>query len=196
MKRFIACLIAILLIANIFAQNKMSIRETFESNKWQWDEFYEKSRSAGIEDGFLVIKNSEGVARSVVEFPVDVDRNFKITLKFVPERVSSHNWFGVVYNYDDENNYNCFLIQEKKFMIINRVNGVSSISRQGGIILKSGKNKEVIVDMEKKGNKLIFTVDNMEVISITKSLKYNTFGCCVYGEGTLKVDEVILEQAR
>lgn len=196
MKRFIACLIAVLLITNIFAQNKMSIRETFESNKWQWDEFYEKSRSAGIEDGFLVIKNSEGTARSVVEFPVDVDRNFKITLKFVPERVNTHNWFGVVYNYDDENNFNSFLIQEKKFMIINRVNGVSSVSRQGGIILKSGKNKEVIVEMEKKGNKLIFTVDNMEVISITKALKYNTFGCCVHGEGTLKVDEVLLEQAR
>ena len=132
----------------------------------------------------------------MVEFPVDVDRSFKITWNFLPERVSSHNWFGVVYNYDDENNFNCFLIQEKKFMIINRVNGVSSISRQGGIILKSGKNKEVIVEMEKKGNKLIFTVDNMEVISITKALKCNTFGCCIYGDGTLKVDEVLLEQAR
>lgn len=114
----------------------------------------------------------------------------------VPERINDRNWFGFVYNYEDENNFNSFLIQEKKYLIINKVNGVSSISRQGGIILKSGKNKEVTLEIEKKGNKLIFTVDNMEVISITKILKFNTFGCCIYGDGTLKVDEVLLEQVR
>lgn len=198
MRKSFLFLVAVIVSTNLFAQNKTSIRETFESNKWQWDEFYEKSCSAGIEDGFLVIKNSnsETSVRSVVEFPVDIDKNFKITLKMMPERINDRNWFGFVYNYEDENNFNSFLIQEKKYLIINKVNGVSSISRQGGIILKSGKNKEVTLEIEKKGNKLIFTVDNMEVISITKILKFNTFGCCIYGDGTLKVDEVLLEQVR
>lgn len=198
MKKIFFALIAILFSTNLFAQSKTTLRETFESNKWQWDEFYEKTYSAGIEDGFLVIKNSnsETDVLSVVEFPIDVEKNFKITITFVPEKINERNWFGFVYNYEDENNYNSFLLQEKKFKILNKANGVTSISRQGGIILKSGKNKEVVVNIEKKGNKMIYTVDNMEVIAVTKLLKTNTFGCCIYGEGTLKVDEVVLEQVR
>lgn len=68
MRKSFLFLVAVIVSTNLFAQNKTSIRETFESNKWQWDEFYEKSCSAGIEDGFLVIKNSnsETSVRSVV----------------------------------------------------------------------------------------------------------------------------------
>ena len=48
--------------------------------------------------------------------------------------------------------------------------------------------------MEKRGNKIVFSVDNMEIITITKNIVNNTFGCCVLGENTVKVDELIIEQ--
>ena len=71
---------------------------------------------------------------------------------------------------------------------------MSSVSRKGNIILKSEKEKDVNIDMEKKGNKIIFSVDNMEVISITKNFVNNTIGCCVLGENTIKVNELVIEQ--
>ncbi len=178
-----------------FGQEKQIIRETFESNKFQWDEFYEKNRSSNIQDGALVIKNEDNITTiSVVEFPLNTEQNFKIHFKFI-SKINSDNWFGIVYNYEDEDNYSCFLMQEQKFKIINKVDGTQRISRQGSIILYSAKKeKEINAVMEKKGQKLIFSVDNMEVITITKPLSYPAFGCCLQGEATLKVDEIIMEQ--
>jgi hypothetical protein len=68
------------------------------------------------------------------------------------------------------------------------------LSRQNGIILKSGKNKEVVIIIEKKGPKLIFSVDNMEAVQITKDIRFNTFGFQVENANTIKVDEVVIEQ--
>ncbi len=102
--------------------------------------------------------------------------------------------FGIVFNYEDENNYSSFLVSEKKFTVWNTVNGTKSVSRQGSIVLKSGKNKEVIIEVEKKGNRLVFNVDNMEAVTITRNLDFNTFGFQVENANTIKVDEVIIEQ--
>lgn len=179
----------------IYAQEKMVFKETFESNKLQWDETYDKSSYAVVQDGFLVLKNDDNETRSVADFPIDIEKNFKISFKIIAEKINDENWFGIIYNYEDENNYSCFFVQEKKFKVINKRNGESSISRKSDIILKSGKNIEVNIVVEKKGQKLIFTVDNMEVVSLTKPLQFGTFGfCSTKDKNTIKVDEVIIEQ--
>jgi hypothetical protein len=48
--------------------------------------------------------------------------------------------------------------------------------------------------LEKKGPKLIFRVDNMEAVSITKKLNFHAFGFQVEDANTIKVDEVVIEQ--
>ena len=178
------------------AQEKITVKETFENNRFQLDEFYEKDYSGSIQDGFFVLQNKKDdiLVRSIAELPIRIDQNFKITFKFLIPKISNDYAFGIIYNYEDENNYSSFLVSEKKYKIYNRVNGIWSISRQGSIILKAGKNKEVIIKIEKKGNKLIFNVDNMEAISITKKLAFNAFGFQVENANTIKVDEVVIEQ--
>ena len=195
MKKLILFLSALFWIATTSAQEKRIIKDNFETNKYQWDEFYESSATASIQDGYLLLKNEDKtMLRSVVELPITTDKNFKLSFKMNVKKLNADSWFGIVYNYEDENNFSCFIVQEKKFTIIHKVNGVSSVSRKGTIILKSGKEKDVNVEMEKKGNKIIFSVDNMEVISITKGIVNTTFGCCVLGENTLKINELIIEQ--
>lgn len=196
MKKIIIFLSVLFCFTTIKAQEKHVIKETFESNKYQWDEFYESNGTASIQDGYLLLQNKDKISmlRSVVELPINTSSNFKLLFKMKVKKITESDWFGIVYNYEDENNFNCLLIQEKKFKIINNVNGVYSVSRTGGIILKSGKEKDVIIEMEKRGNKIIFSVDNMEIINITKNIVNNTFGCCVSGENTVKVDELIIEQ--
>ena len=178
------------------AQEKMIIKETFENNRFQWDEFYEKDYSGSIENGYYILKNeSKGfLVRSTAELPITIDNNFKITFKFLIPKVSDDYYFGIIFNYEDENNYNSFLVSERKYQIWNKANDVLSLAKHGRIILKSGKNKEVSIVVEKKGTKLIFSVDNMEAVSITRNLKFNTFGFQVEDKNTIKVDEVIIEQ--
>lgn len=179
------------------AQQKRVIKETFESNKMQWDEFYERSCSAGVGDGKLVIKSEDRdtLIRSVADFPIEVDRDFCLKFDLSIKKINSSDWFGIMFNYEDENNYNCFLVKEKQFKVVNKVNGKKSISRQGGAILKPSKKEQKInIVMERKSGKLIFSVNNIEVISFKKRLETSTFGCCVSGENELNVEEVIIEQ--
>ncbi|MDR1526852.1 MAG: hypothetical protein LBS46_04170 [Dysgonamonadaceae bacterium] len=178
------------------AQDKIVVKENFDSNKFQWEEFFEKEYSGSVQDGYYVLQNKKDgfLVRSVTELPISIDRNFKITFKFLVPKLNDEYFFGLIFNYEDENNYSNFLVSEKKFRIYNKTNGTSSLSRQNGIILKSGKNKEVVIVMEKKGSKLIFSVDNMEAVQITKDIKFNTFGFQVENVNTIKVDEVIIEQ--
>ena len=48
--------------------------------------------------------------------------------------------------------------------------------------------------MEKTGGKLVFSVDNMEAITMARNVKFTTFGFFVEGDNVLKVDEVMVEQ--
>jgi hypothetical protein len=190
---FILCILS---YASVNAQEKMVVKEDFDNNKFQWEEFFEKEYSGSVQDGYYILqnKNDDNLVRSVTELPINIDKNFKITFKLLVPKLNNEYYFGIIFNYEDENNYSNFLVSEKKFKMWNRANGTSSLSRQNSIILKSGKNKEVLIEMEKKGIKLIFRVDNMEAVSITKNLSFNTFGFQVENANTIKVDEVIIEQ--
>jgi len=189
-------MICVLTSTFVNAQEQIVVKETFESNKFRWDEFFEKEYSGCILEGSYVLQNKKNgsFAQSVTELPINIDDNFKITFKFLIPKLDDNYYFGIIFNYEDENNYSNFLVSEKKFKILNKVNEVYSVSRQGGIILKSGKNKEVIIVIEKKGKRLIFDVDNMEVVTITKKLDFNAFGFQVENANTIKVTEVLIEQ--
>jgi hypothetical protein len=194
MKRIIflfACLAAL-----APAQGQRTVTETFDNNRFQWEEFFEKDYSGSIQDGYFILKNDRNgaLAQSVTELPINIDMNFKVIFKFSIPKLNDSYYFGVIFNYEDENNYSNFLVSEKKFKLSNRVNGTNSISRQNSIILKSGKNRDVSIEMEKKGPKLTFRVDNMDAVSVTKKLNFNTFGFQVENANTIKIDEVSIEQ--
>lgn len=177
------------------AQEKRVVTETFDNNLFRWDEFYEKECSAGIEDGYFVLKGQkEKVVYSVTELPIFNDRNFKITFKFLVPKLNDKYYFGIIFNYEDGDNYESFELMERKFQCMNVKEGEIRMSRRGAVILSGGKNKEVEVVVEKKGRKLIFSVDNMEAITITRDVRLTTFGFLVEGDNVLKVDEVIVEQ--
>jgi hypothetical protein len=178
------------------AQEKMVVKETFDSNRFQWDEFYEKEYSGSIQDGYFVLQNKRAgfLVRSVAELPINIDNNFKVTFKFLVPQLNDKYYFGIIFDYKDENNYSNFLVTERKFKMENREKGTNSLSRQNALILKSGKNKVVIIELEKKGKKLIFRVDNMEAVTITQTLNFGAFGFLVEDANTIKVDEVVIEQ--
>jgi len=200
MKRIYFLVCVLLTVTFVNAQEKRVITENFENNRFNWSEFYEKDYSGGIQGGYFVLQNKKDgfFTRSVADFPIDIDSNFKITFKFLVPRLNDKYYFGIIYDYEDINNFRSFLASEKKYKTVNRVNGIDNLSNEGSIILNSGRNKEVIIDIERKGNKLIFSVDNMEALQITiprgKTLNSNSFGFLVEGANTIKVSEVIINQ--
>ena len=191
---FLICIFTSVLVN---AQEKIIIKETFENNRFQWREFYEKDQSGGIENEYFVLKNKnkKNPALSRSELPITIEENFKITFKFLVPKVSSDYYFGIIFNYKNNGNYDSFLVAERKFQIRNRVNKEND-NDPGVLILKSGKDKEVSIEIEKKGTKLIFRVDDIEAASITEEINSRIFGFLVEGKNTIKVNEVIIEQRK
>ena len=66
-------LVCVLTATFVNAQDKITVKETFESNRFQWDEFYEKDQSGGIQDGYYVLQNKKDgfLVRSVAELPIN-----------------------------------------------------------------------------------------------------------------------------
>lgn len=195
MKRIVITFFCLLSFSFMEAQEKRIIKDNFETNRFQWEEFYENKASASIQDGFLELDcdDNDLSAWSVAELPIDVDRNFDLTFSFHAD-IKDDYWFGIVFNYEDGNNFNYLVVQEKRFVLYNRVNGTSNVIRRLPIILKKGKNKEVKIAMNKKGKKLNFLIDEMEVLSITKDITNNVFGSIIIGDNTIKLTEVVMEQ--
>lgn len=195
MKRIVITLFCLLSFCFMEAQEKRIIKDNFETNRFQWEEYYENKVSASIQDGFLELDcdDDDLLAWSVAELPIDVDRNFDLTFSFHAD-IKDDYWFGIVFNYEDGNNFNYMIVQEKRFVLFNRVNGTSNVIRRLPIILKKGKDKDIKIAMNKKGKKLIFLVDEMEVLSITKEITNNNFGCIIIGDNTIKLNEVVMEQ--
>lgn len=68
----------------------------------------------------------------------------------------------------------------------------------GRVPLQSGKNKKVVLEVEKKGKNLIFSVNNMEIATVPQEeeILSRSFGFIVEGKNTIKVREVSIEQIK
>lgn len=196
MKKNVLFIIFLGFIFGVNAQEKIVIKENFENNRFQWDEFYEKERKGCIQNGYYVLENklNDSPALSITELPIDIRNNFKVAFKFLVPKLNDTFYFGIIFDYEDEDNYSNFLVSERNFKIYNKRNGKISPSRKRFLILKAGKNKEVLIEMEKKGPRLIFSVDNMEAFTFTRDLHFNTFGFLVEGNNSIKISEVLIEQ--
>lgn len=219
------------------SDNKNIVRDNFEKNLFHWEDFYEKACKGYIDmaENAYILQGKYIYALSVTRLPVDINRNFKIRMRFLVPTVNKKNYFGIVYNYKDlegkgdyigidyqihsssdqekkkvadvTSSYRTFLVAEGKFRLSNgvqfEVSGRRNMSKgafcvrdiDGTLILRSGKNKEVELEIEKKGNQLIFSIDNMEVTKVKEDLISNYFGFTIY-DNIIKVKEVLIEQLR
>ena len=201
-------LLSVVLPATLLAQ-KVTIVDTFDEGKFQWEEYYEEHQTASIMDGYLLLENKTKATKNPIgsglniatpcaivatELPVEIARNFKIDITFLIPKITKDDFFGFVFDYQDENNYSKFVVAENKFVIYNVANGIQSRVHGSQIILKTGKNKIVNFEIQKKGPKLQFSVDKMEVFNYTRTLSNPSFGFIVEGDHKIMVDEISIEQ--
>ena len=188
----------------IYAQNRI-IRDNFEDtrNRFRFEENFNRHSSAMIQSGGLVLqnrdKNSSIKIVTEIPLPMDIDRIFKvISTIFVPNL--QHN-FGVIFNYVNDNSFDRFVVAPGIYTVISRVDGIDTSISTGRIILRQGRNREVVVEMERRGSRLIFNVDNMEAVSFNLgaqdnnvTLRNGRFGFISEGANTITIKEVAIDQ--
>lgn len=215
MKRLSFLLIAAWLIP-FLAKAQINITETFNSDdrlRFDWEEYADKKGSALVMDGQLVLtcKDKNSARMVYVNLPLNVETDFKISSTLIVEKINEENVFGISIDNDDFKKIGFFMAENYLFVgyYDNSVEhwGESDESTRDYRILngerkiiklKSGKNQIVKTVLEKKGKKLIFTVNNMKVYEkpykTTDFLVAPYLGFITTGNSVLKIDEVKIEQ--
>lgn len=197
MKKLIVFTIYIGILTNVLvAQNQSIKKETFDQNTYGWEEKVEKKKSATIKDGYLVLTNKkkEGSIEITTRLPLQVKKRFKVTSKLLIPKLNNENRFGVIFNKIDDENYLAFLVKKENYYLINKENNTTTLEKTGKIKLKEGKNQTVTIIFENKGGKLVFVVNGMTAIEVKQDLRYSDFGFYSEGSGTIKIDEILIEQ--
>lgn len=188
--------IAALLLSCTFA-NAQQITRTDDfkegESKFGFDATADKKHSISFDDEYLILTSKKGFYKVGTRFPIRTNDYYKITYSLLCPKFDANHYFGLVFNFDEENNTGDILyISENKYWIVG--SDGKQIGKAEKIFLKKGKDVKITVDIEKKGKKLIIAVNGMDGINEDLQIKTPYMGFCVNENNILKVDKVQITQ--
>jgi hypothetical protein len=152
-----------------------------------------KKNSVILDGEYLVLSSKKGDYKACTRFPVIARKKFKISYKLLFPKLDEEHIFGLVFNYDEDEDIGDILyITENTFYICD-ADG-DKLGKKEKIKLKKGKNVEVNVDIEKKGEKTIISINGVEFENLDIQFKTSYMGFYVNEKNTLKVDEIKITQ--
>lgn len=165
MKRILCFQLIAFICTVCFAQELITIHEDFEQNKFEWDESFSDNGTAVIMNNMLMLENKSETTPmcSMCNLPIISDEDFKASITLSKPKINDKDFIGIVFNYEDELNYWVFLVREKTAYIGRYHDGKYRRVRTNPIILQKGDKNDVLLQLQKRGKNLIFSVDNMEV---------------------------------
>lgn len=185
-----------LLCATIVANAEKVTRTddfTDGESKFGFGAIADKKHSVSLDGEYLVITSKKDWYKAGTRFPVMARNNFKISYKLLFPKLDDDHVFGLVFNYDeDENKGDILYITENKFYIYDAEG--TKLGKAEKIKLKKGKNVEVNVDIEKKGKKLLISINGVDFVNEDLEIKTSYMGFCVNEKNTLKVDQIKIVQ--
>lgn len=214
---YILLMIACMLPMFANAQTKR-IKETFNSDdkiRFEWEEYVDKKGGVEIKDDCLVITNKDkNTSRMVfVNIPINVKNSFKISTSIIVPNLNDKEWFAITFDNTKDHHKMAFYIKENFFRFkeikidytdddleeydptMARITTIWQ-DRRIPIKLKGGKNITVNFVIEKKGENLILSINNMKVdeLPVGDDLKSANLGFIVNGNYSIKIDEILVEQ--
>ena len=182
------------------------ITDTFDNNKFGWQEFSQKSGSAIIEDGVLKLigKNPiedlltikpASIITSSCYGPIDPRSNFEIKCTAIAKKINDKGYFGIIFDYKDDSNYSAFFIckGEKNARVVYQKIEKNEIAGQRSSEMKLSSKRKAEFDFSIKStfNDIKFICNDMTVMEIRHhSPQYSGFGFLVIGQQEVDFDNV------
>lgn len=191
----IVFLMALLCATIVVNAEKVTRTDDFKDgeSKFGFEATADKKHSVTLDGEYLVITSKKDWYKAGTRFPVMARNNFKISYKLLFPKLDEDHVFGLVFNYDeDENKGDILYITENKFYIYDAEG--TKLGKAEKIKLKKGKNVEVNVDIEKKGKKLLISINGVDFVNEDLEIKTSYMGFCVNEKNTLKVDQIKIVQ--
>lgn len=184
-------LIAIMLLSTSVSFAQME--DDFESNQYYWNETSSKRGVALIKDGVLHMESKGEPLLCTTYAPFDVNKPFVLTCEALAKKVTDDKIFGIVLDYEDEQNYMRFYICEEEARLEVIKEGIVKGARYERINLQSGKKVGITFEVEYGLNELIFKVNNARALAYRKRVVGDEFLLGTSGIGFFAKDGMVID---
>ncbi len=200
MKRYLILLLSILFVVELYAQDIVFTKETFDDNNniFGLEEFKSRNSSGVISDGcYIYTKKKWDIFHSIkLKIPVSEYGNFMVEFRFILPKFNKETTLSI-----STGNFVAQCRENRFFPNIGVVDGLVASSdieyfpKGLPILLPKGKDKEINIKIERKGRTTYLYVNDMEVY-MTKNVIYGGSDFEIgFPFGVLKIDEIIVQRA-
>ena len=132
------------------------MEDDFESNQYNWSELSSSRGKAIIQDGVLHLESSSKFVLSTCYAPFDINKPFVFTVEALAKKIDNRNLFGILLDYEDEQNYILFYISDDEAKLeIWKENKLVGYKEEA-LKLRKGKKVGIDFEVEYNLNELIF----------------------------------------
>lgn len=190
-----------LFISVLYADSKAQLKETFDSNSWQWTEQSSNLGKVYIVDGVLrfdtntntnidIQKVAENVS-SHAYLPFDPTTGFTITCEALVDKVRDDKYFGIIMDYMDDMNFMCFTMSQNWAYLYKISEGRITRKWAGQIHLPKQKKASIDIKIVYSGGDLEIRVDDIQAIHAKYApIESNGFGFFAFGKTKVDFDNI------
>lgn len=176
------------------------MEDDFESNQYNWSELSSSRGKAIIQDGVLHLESSSKFVLSTCYAPFDINKPFVFTVEALAKKIDNRNLFGILLDYEDEQNYILFYISDDEAKLeIWKENKLVGYKEEA-LKLRKGKKVGIDFEVEYNLNELIFKVNGVRAMAYRRRISKDDFllgtsGIGFYArKGTIDFDNLKIVQ--
>lgn len=168
--------VALLLICGQTALAQV-MEDDFESNQFGWTESVGKRGIAVLREGRLHLESKGKEIVSACYAPFSTDKPFVLTVEALAKKIDDDRSFGIVLDYEDDQNYMRFFISEGEAVLEVIRDGVDRPVRikREALKLRGGKKVGVEFEVDYNLKELEFKVNGVKALSFQRRLAEGEF---------------------
>lgn len=151
------------------------MEDDFETNQFGWTETAGKRGTAVVKDGVLHMESKGVPLMSTIYAPFDINKPFILTCEALAKKIDDDRVFGIVLDYEDEQNFLCFYICEGEARLEVYKENRLIANRYETIKLKAGKRVGIEFEVEYNLNELIFKVNGIKSMAYRRRVQKDEF---------------------
>lgn len=166
----------ITLLSSCFAcMNAQQVNDDFESNNLGWTEEVGSDKVAVIKDGHLHLEGKASGVSSSCYAPFDIDKPFEIKCEAFVKSLTGSKHFGVIVDYEDEQNYIRFSVEDDRVYVRRVVEDRIVAQRSQPLKLKAKKKTGLDFKIEYTLQKVTLFINDMKAIDYQRRVNSGQF---------------------
>lgn len=179
------------------------VKETFDSNSWQWTEYSAELGRAYIIDGVMRLESKSDNAKITLDdmvgsvathsfLPMDPSKGFDLKCEAILEKFEGKKSFGIILDYIDDMNCIVFMIKGDCAWLYKMKEGKIVGQQKNQFKLQKGKKKTALdIQVVYMGGELEVRVNDVQALLCKYvPITSNGFGFFAYGKCKVDFDNV------